>query len=71
MAGDLYASDENDGKSCRAAFREKRSQKKASMKGTSTKFKKHVQEFDTNVFQVDLDCLQTKTEVATGDAIIC
>ena len=30
-----------------------------------------VQEFDTNVFQVTLDCLENKGEIATGDAEIC
>lgn len=30
-----------------------------------------MQEFDTNVFEVTLDCLENKGEVATGDAEIC
>ena len=32
---------------------------------------KHLYEFDTNVFQVALDCLENKGEIATGDATIC
>ena len=33
--------------------------------------REYVQEFDTNVFQVALDCLGNEGEVATGDATIC
>ena len=28
-------------------------------------------EFDTNIFQVGLECLQNKTQIVTGDAVFC
>ena len=35
------------------------------------KKKAYRQEFDTNVFEVKLNCLENKGELATGDANIC
>ena len=39
--------------------------------GVMKKTNKRVHEFDTNVFQVNLDCLVNEGEVATGDAVLC
>ena len=35
------------------------------------KRQKYAQEFDTNVFEVKLNCLASQKEVATGDAELC
>ena len=70
MAGDLYASDNgNDGVQNRAEFKQMRTKKRKS--GVMKKSNKRVIEFDTNVFQVNLDCLVNEGEVATGDAVLC
>ena len=50
----------------------KRKRKLNKKKGIKEKKREvFVQEFDTNVFQVSLECLEKKTEIATGDAEIC
>ena len=74
MAGNLCGSDEEDGSNRRQVFKAMRSQKRSgtSRKGVDEpKREKFQQEFDTNVFQVALECLENKGEVATGDAEIC
>jgi hypothetical protein len=35
------------------------------------KANKYYVEVDTNIFEIALDCLNNKTEIATGDAEIC
>ena len=39
--------------------------------GMKAKANKYYVEVDTNVFEIALDCLNNKTEIATGDAEIC
>jgi len=69
LSGDMNLSDCEDGASRRFEHRMKRENKR---KGKKNK-KKHVfrQEFDTNVFEVALACLEHKGQVATGDPEIC
>ena len=71
MAGGLCYSD--DGSNNRGIFKEKRAAKRGRGGGGAKqkRRRKVVQEFDTNVFEVTLDCLENKGEVATGDAEIC
>ena len=72
MAGGLCYSD--DGSSRRENFKAVRSNKpvsRASAAGPQKKRRKVVQEFDTNVYEVALDCLENKGELATGDAELC
>lgn len=77
MVGDFNASDEEDGRARRGVFKamrgEERRKKKRKLKAKGIKEKREVyrQEFDTNVFQVSLESLEKKTEIATGDAEIC
>ena len=70
MAGDLCESDEEDGENRRADFKAVRNEKRSNgiLKPASKKFR---QEFDTNVFEVKLDCLENKGKVVTGDAHLC
>jgi hypothetical protein len=49
----------------------KKKRKLNKKKGIKEKREVFLQEFDTNVFQVSLECLEKKTEIATGDAEIC
>ena len=70
MAGDLCDSDSDDGQERRALFKVARASKRGAA-GTEPAASKFNQEFDTNVFEVKLDCLENKGEVATGDAHIC
>ena len=39
--------------------------------GMKAKANKYYVEVDTNIFEIALDCLNNKTEIATGDAEIC
>ena len=72
MAGDLCDSDSDDGAERRVMFKAVRSEKRGTRGGTNEqKPKTYKNEFDTNVFEVKLDCLENKGEVATGDAVIC
>ena len=80
MAGGLCDSDDEDGAQRRAVFKAVRSEKRSTRGADSsgagagaqaTNSKKYNQEFDTNVFEVKLDCLENKGEVATGDAQLC
>ena len=70
MAGDLCDSDSDDGQERRALFKVARASRRGGA-GTEPASSKFNQEFDTNVFEVKLDCLENKGEVATGDAHIC
>ena len=70
MAGDLCDSDSDEGEERRANFKALRGAKRESTKQEAPG-QKYNQEFDTNVFEVKLDCLENKGEVATGDAQIC
>ncbi len=47
----------------------KRKQRK--QEGKKSKASKYYVEVDTNVYQISLDCLNSKTEIATGDAEFC
>ena len=69
MAGDLCDSDSDDGQERRALFKIARGAKRGGASAVAAP--KFNQEFDTNVFEVKLDCLENKGEVATGDAHIC
>ena len=83
MAGGLCDSDSDDGAERRAVFKAVRSEKRKVRRGGAgggpgkkdqnpvVVPKKYNQEFDTNVFEVKLDCLENKGEIATGDAEIC
>lgn len=68
LGGDLNLSDNEDGANERAFRRDFRAQKRAV---TKKKANVYAQEFDTNVFEVKLDCLADKGQIATGDAEIC
>ena len=70
MAGGLCYSDEEPASRgvFKAMRKEKRGRGGAAKKARRAKV---VQEFDTNVFEVQLDCLAQEAELATGDAEIC
>ena len=57
LGGDLNLSDQEDGANERAFRRDFRAQKRAV---TNVKANVYQQEFDTNVFEVKLDCLADK-----------
>ena len=76
LSGDLGLSDdENDGERKRGMLKIQKAEKRAkrASKPMMVKKKKQVfrQEFDTNVFEVALSCLEHKGKIATGDAEIC
>ena len=77
MAGGLCDSDSDEGGERRAVFKVMRAEKRGAKSGgvaaemNGPKPKTYKQEFDTNVFEVKLDCLENKGEVATGDAQLC
>ena len=67
LDGELNLSD--DGRDQRDEFRHQ----KAFMRQAEPqkKVRKFRQEFDTNVTQVSLKCLENKGELATGDPFLC
>ena len=84
LAGGLCESDEEDGVARRGVFKAMRSEKRSKRGGGGgggaglfsanlppQKREKYAQEFDTNVFEVKLNCLASQKEVATGDAELC
>mmetsp|Transcript_19081 Transcript_19081/g.25833 ORF Transcript_19081/g.25833 Transcript_19081/m.25833 type:complete len:194 (+) Transcript_19081:82-663(+) len=68
LGGDLNLSDQEDGADERAFRRNYKQSKRAVVTESAAVYK---QEFDTNVFEVKLDCLANKGQVATGDAELC
>ena len=66
MAGGLCYSDEEPSR--RGVFKAMRSEKRG---GPKKRKRKVVQEFDTNVFEIKMDCLENKVAIATGDAELC
>lgn len=75
LDGDLGLSDSDDGEVKRGMFKmqkmEKRSKRKAKPAAKPKKKQVFRQEFDTNVFEVALACLEHKGLIATGDPEIC
>lgn len=69
MAGGLCYSDEEP--ASRGVFKAMRKEKRKGGGAKKARRAKVVQEFDTNVFEVQLDCLAQEAELATGDAEIC
>lgn len=70
LSGELNLSDCEDGANLRVERKAKKQKRRAKRKaaGPSNVYR---QEFDTNVFQVALDCLENQAQLATGDAEIC
>lgn len=74
MAGGLCGSDDEDGSTRKDVFKAMRAEKRSKEQSSKSKPAKREifkQEFDTNVFQVNLSELENKGEVATGDAELC
>ena len=69
LGGGLNLSDCEDGANERGWRREFKANKRAVNK--EKKAKVFRQEFDTNVFEVALNCLADKGQMATGDAEFC
>ena len=69
LGGDLNLSDCSDGEEERAIRRNYKQSKRATQQKESAVV--YRQEFDTNVFEVKLDALADKGEIATGDAEFC
>ena len=69
LGGDLNLSDCEDGSNERHFRRQFKKNKRAA--GAERSANNYAQEFDTNVFEVKLDCLADKGQLATGDAEIC
>ena len=67
MAGGLCYSDEEPSR--RGVFKAVRANNR--VKVGQKKRRKFVQEFDTNVYEVALNCLENKGNLATGDAELC
>ena len=68
LGGELNLSDNECGIQERVMRKEFKKKKRAV---THERVNVYRQEFDTNVFEVKLDCLAEKGEMATGDAEIC
>lgn len=68
LGGDLNLSDCEDGADERNFRREYKSSKRSAI---DKPVNKYALEFDTNVFEVTLDCLANKGQMATGDAEFC
>ena len=79
MAGSLDASDDEEGQLRRQQYKAIKSEARSEFalsanqpqNAQSLKPSSHYQEFDTNVFEVNLDCVAKTGECATGDAEIC
>ena len=69
LGGDLNLSDCEEGANERVFRREYKSSKRAAANVVQRDV--YRQEFDTNVFEVKLDCLADKGQLATGDAEVC
>ena len=68
LGGDLNLSDQEGGEEERCVRRQVMTSKRVAK---SKKMNVYRQEFDTNVFEVALDILADKGQMATGDAEIC
>ena len=67
LDGDLNLSDEEGGENKRAAFR-------AQLQSVAPPREDREQynvEFDTNIFKVSLDCLESRGKIVAGDAEFC
>ena len=69
LGGDLNLSDAEDGAVRRGVWKSHKKQKRAVAREANAGV--YRQEFDTNVFEVALDCLAEKGQLATGDAELC
>lgn len=68
LGGDLNLSDREDGGEVRGQWKTSKARKRATTNQAAGVYR---QEFDTNVFEVALDCLAEKGQLATGDAELC
>jgi len=72
LSGELGLSDEEDGERMRGMIKQSKQAKRAKRKvPVSKKQQVFRQEFDTNVFEVALACLEHKGQIATGDPEFC
>jgi len=65
LDGDLNLSDDESG------ARERQTLKAAAAKAQDDERVRYAVEFDTNVFKVKLECLQSRGQLVTGDAEFC
>ena len=69
LGGDLNLSEDEGGQEERVFRKQYKAQKRVETRSKAANV--YRQEFDTNVFEVALDCLANKGQLATGDAEIC
>lgn len=70
LEGDMNYSDDESNARQRVEMK-KINRKQRKQGGKKAKASKYYVEVDTNVYQISLDCLNAKTEIATGDAEFC
>ena len=68
LGGALQLSDDESGVQVREMRKQFKAKRRTDKKESVNVYR---QEFDTNVFEVKLNCLADKGQIATGDAEIC
>ena len=71
LSGELGLSDDEDGERKRVMIITQKQAKRAKRGAPVKKKQVFRQEFDTNVFEVALACLEHKGQIATGDPEFC
>lgn len=70
LEGEMNMSDDEQQASTRQVIKKARKQERRAM-GSKARANKYYVEVDTNIFQISLDCLNVKSEIATGDPEVC